>query len=92
VIKRLLGKSSASADAGEPLASGRLITSVDVPSDRATRTELSDAEIERIAVRVAERLLQGSRDDAVSRVLVEVAERLVREEIDRIRAAAQSRA
>jgi predicted polyphosphate/ATP-dependent NAD kinase len=92
VIKRLFGKSAESTEAAEPLASGRLITSVDVRSDRSARGDLSDAEVERIALRMAEHLLQGSRADLVTRVVERVAERLVRQEIDRIRAAAQPKA
>ena len=91
MIKRLLGKSAEAAEVVEPLASGRLITSVDVPSDRAARGDLSEAEIDRIAARVADRLFQGPRADIFTRVVAQVAERLVREEIDRIRAAARSK-
>jgi hypothetical protein len=53
--------------------------------------ELSDAEIDRIAARVAEKLTQGPLAPAVSRIVTEVSERLVREEIERIRGLAQGR-
>jgi hypothetical protein len=53
--------------------------------------ELSDAEIDRIAARVAERLTQGSLGQTVSRIVSDVSERLVREEIERIRSGAQAK-
>jgi hypothetical protein len=91
VIKRLLGKSAESADETDPLPSGRLITSIAVPADRTPRAELSEEDIERIAARVAERLLHASPSDPVTRIVSDVAERLVREEIARMRAAAQAK-
>jgi hypothetical protein len=91
VIKRLLGKSAESADETERLPSGRLITSIAVPADRTARPELSEEDIERIAARVADRLLHASPADPVTRIVSEVAERLVREEIARMRAAAQAK-
>ncbi len=46
---------------------------------------LSEAEIDRIAARVSERLAHGPLNATVLRIVSEVSERLVREEIDRIR-------
>ena len=88
MIKRLLNKPPESP---ETLPTGRLITSIEVPADRANRAELSEADIERIAARVADRLLHGSPADPVTRIVREVAERLVREEIARIRAAVEAK-
>ena len=46
---------------------------------------LSEADLDRIAVRVADRLTRGSFADTVARIVTDVSERLVREEIARIR-------
>jgi hypothetical protein len=46
---------------------------------------LSDADLDRIATRVADRLTRGPLGDTVTRIVTEVSERLVREEIERIR-------
>ncbi|MGH9201260.1 MAG: hypothetical protein ACRD2A_08500 [Vicinamibacterales bacterium] len=91
MIKRLLSKPSGGAGHEDALPSGRLITGIEVPSDRTARAELSEADVERIAASVAARLLQGSSSDCITRIVSEVAERLVREEIARMRAAAQSK-
>ena len=91
MIKRLLGKSSPAADETDSLPSGRLITSIVVPPDKTSRPELSEEEIERIAARVADRLLHASPADPITRIVSDVAERLVREEIARMRAAVQAR-
>ena len=91
MIKRLLGKSAESADESDRLPSGRLITGIAVPADRTARPELSEEDIERIAARVADRLMHASPADPVTRIVSEVAERLVREEIARMRAAAQAK-
>ena len=92
MIRKLFGKPAA-ADDVPALESGRLITSVDVGrSGDRQHAELSDADVERIAARVAERLLRGPMTDTVTRVVAEVSERLVREEIARIRAAANKTA
>jgi hypothetical protein len=101
VIKRLLGKAT---DEAEPVPAGRLITSVDVPVTRisetthagasgglASRATLSDADVERIAARVAEQIVRGPMADVVTRIVSEVSERLVREEIERVRAATRAR-
>ena len=53
--------------------------------------EISDDVIDRIAARVAEHLTGSVLIETVSRVAGTVTERLVREEIERIRSAAQSR-
>ena len=52
--------------------------------------ELSDAVIDRIATRVADRLMQGLLGQNITRVVTEVSERLVREEIARIRSGTKS--
>jgi hypothetical protein len=91
VIKRLLGKPAEAAAEPDPLPSGRLITSIDVRADRTPRTELSEEDIERIAARVAARLLEASPVDPITRIVSDVAERLVREEIARMRAAVQAK-
>jgi hypothetical protein len=52
---------------------------------------LSDEEIDRIAMRVAERLGSSSLAADIQRIVADVSERLVREEIQRIRQAAESR-
>jgi hypothetical protein len=46
---------------------------------------LSEADLDRIAVRVVDRMTRGALGDNVTRIVTEVAERLVREEIERIR-------
>jgi Arc/MetJ family transcription regulator len=46
--------------------------------------------VERIADRVAERLMQSAFGESLRDTVHDVSERLVREEIQRIRAAAQS--
>jgi hypothetical protein len=46
---------------------------------------LSEADLDRIAARVADRLTRGALGDSVTRIVTEVSERLVREEIERIR-------
>lgn len=51
---------------------------------------LSDEDVERISARVAERFAEGPLRADVQRVVADVAERLVREEIARIRRAAES--
>jgi hypothetical protein len=58
------------------------------PGDRHA---LTDAEIDRLAVRVAERLAAAPLAADVQRIVAEVSERLVKEEIERIRKAAESR-
>jgi CheY-like chemotaxis protein len=50
--------------------------------------ELSEDIIDRLAQRVADRLMHGLLGDTVTRTVTDVSERLVREEIARIRAAA----
>jgi hypothetical protein len=50
---------------------------------------LSDADVERVAARVVERFDATLRDE-VRRLVAEAAQRLIREEIDRIRRAAES--
>ena len=88
MIKKFLGKPH-DPDSSQ---TGRLVTSIDISGPPSPPVgPLSDADVERIAARVAERLLQGPMADKVARVVAEVSERLVREEIDRIRAAARSR-
>jgi CheY-like chemotaxis protein len=52
--------------------------------------ELNDSMIERIADRVAERLMHGVLGDSLRGTVHDVSERLVREEIQRIRAAAHT--
>ena len=91
MIKRLLGKSSQVADEPDSLPSGRLITSIVVPPDKTPRPELSEEDVERIAARVADRLLHASPADPITRIVSDVAERLVREEIARMRAAATAK-
>ena len=88
MIKRLLNKSTEVADDRESLPSGRLVTSLDVPADRNARLELSEADVERIAARVADRLRESPLTEPIAKIVAEVAERLVREEIARMRAAA----
>jgi hypothetical protein len=51
---------------------------------------LSDADLDRIAARVADRLARGGLGDTVTRIVTEVSERLVREEIARIRQSASA--
>ena len=51
---------------------------------------LSEADLERIAARVADRLTRGGLGDTVARIVTEVSERLVREEIERIRQSAST--
>ncbi|MGQ0734248.1 MAG: hypothetical protein ACT4QD_11395 [Acidobacteriota bacterium] len=61
------------------------------PTSAPARThtlELTEGAIDRIAARVVQRLLEGPLGDTVTRVVEEVSERLVREEIARIRRAA----
>ena len=52
---------------------------------------LSDEEIDRIAMRVAERLGSSLLAADIQRIVADVSERLVREEIQRIRQSAESR-
>jgi CheY-like chemotaxis protein len=52
--------------------------------------ELSDAMVDRIADRVADRLTHGVLGESLRRTVHDVSERLVRDEITRIRSAAQS--
>jgi CheY-like chemotaxis protein len=52
--------------------------------------ELSDQMVERIADRVAERLIQSAFGESLRGTVHDVSERLVRQEIERIRAAAQT--
>jgi hypothetical protein len=49
---------------------------------------LSEADLDRIAVRVVDRLTRGAMGDSVMRIVTEVSERLVRQEIERIRQSA----
>jgi hypothetical protein len=49
---------------------------------------LSEADLDRIAARVVDRLSRGPLNDTVTRIVTEVSERLVREEIARMRDAA----
>jgi hypothetical protein len=63
----------------------------ETPPPPAPVIEISDEVIERIALRVAEHLTEGMLIDTVSHIVGAVSERLVREEIARIRAAAQAR-
>jgi hypothetical protein len=49
---------------------------------------LSEADLDRIAARVVDRLSRGALGGTVTRIVMEVSERLVREEIDRIRQSA----
>ena len=51
---------------------------------------LSEADLDRIAARVADRLTRGGMADTVTRIVTEVSERLVREEIERIRQSASA--
>jgi hypothetical protein len=51
---------------------------------------LSEADVDRIATRVAERIARGPMADTVARIVRDVSERLVREEIDKIRASAHT--
>lgn len=90
MIKKFLGKPH-DPDSSQTGQTGRLVTSIDTSGLSSRVGPLSDADVERIAARVAERLLQGPMADRVARVVADVAERLVREEIDRIRAAARSK-
>ena len=59
------------------------------PPPATVSTRLNEADVERIAVRVAERF-EGALRDEVRRIVAEVTERLIREEIARIRRAAES--
>ena len=59
------------------------------PPPSSLPIRLSEADVERIAARVAERV-EGSLREEVRRVVGEVSERLVRAEIARIRSAAES--
>ena len=49
---------------------------------------LSEADLDRIAARVVDRLSRGALGDTVTRIVTDVSERLVREEIERIRQSA----
>lgn len=49
---------------------------------------LSDADLDRVAARVFDRLSRGPMTENVRRIVVEISERLIREEIARIREAA----
>jgi hypothetical protein len=49
---------------------------------------LSEADLDRIATRVVDRLTRGPLNDTVTRIVTEVSERLVREELGRMREAA----
>ena len=62
-----------------------------VPAPAAPPAVLSDADVDRIARRVGERLAESPLADDLRRIVSEVSERLVREEIDRIRKAAEAR-
>jgi hypothetical protein len=55
------------------------------PVLNVSSTVLSDADIDLIASRVAERLTQGVHGDVVSKIVSDVAERLVTQEIERIK-------
>jgi hypothetical protein len=50
--------------------------------------QLTDDLIDRISIRVVERLTKGPLSETMTRIVTEVSERLVREEITRIRASA----
>ena len=92
MIRRFLGRTP---DAPE-LDPGRRVTSVAGP-DRAAEppdpaghgggdaVPLSEADLDRLAVRVAEHLLRGSMAATLPRIVADVSERLVRLEIERIR-------
>ena len=58
---------------------------------QAPTIEITDEVIERIAIRVAERLTQSLLMDKVTDIVSAATERLVKEEIARIRAAAEAR-
>ena len=80
--------------APEPLADlfARLLATEQgepLPPQSSLPIRLSEADVERIAARVAERVAGPLRED-VRRVVGEVSERLVRAEIARIRGAAES--
>ena len=88
MIKKFLGKPRDP----DSIQTGRLVTSIEMSGLASPPAgSLSHADVERIAARVAERLLQGPMADTVARVVAEVSERLVRDEIDRIRIAARSK-
>jgi hypothetical protein len=53
--------------------------------------QLTDDLIDRISMRVIERLTKGPLSETMTRIVTEVSERLVREEITRIRASAQAK-
>jgi DNA-binding response OmpR family regulator len=61
------------------------------PPEHRPAVDLTDDVIERIAARVAERLSQDVLIDRVSEIVSAVSERLVKEEIAKIRSAAQAR-
>jgi hypothetical protein len=52
---------------------------------------VTDDLIDRISLRVLDRLTKGSLNETMLRIVTEVSERLVREEIARIRASAEAR-
>ena len=98
MIRRLLGQTP-DGPARDP---GRLVTSVAGP-DRAAEppdppahggadaVPLSEADLDRLAVRVAEHLLRGSMAATLPRIVADVSERLVRLEIERIRREARGK-
>ena len=53
--------------------------------------QLTDDLIDRISMRVLERLTKGPLSETMTRIVTEVSERLVREEITRIRASAEAK-
>ncbi len=53
--------------------------------------QLTDDLIDRISMRVIERLTKGPLSETMTRIVTEVSERLVREEITRIRASAEAK-
>jgi CheY-like chemotaxis protein len=89
------GSGSASADAPNALADlFQLLLDVEQGQGRADwvrvaagagRSDVTDELVERVALRVLERLAPGAVRDIVTDVVSPIAERLVREEIDRIR-------
>jgi hypothetical protein len=81
------------ADAFERLLAveqGELVPAPDPEPTPAAAGPLSDEEIDRIARRVADRLGSTQLAADIQRIVADVSERLVREEIQRIRQAAES--
>jgi hypothetical protein len=75
---------------------GELVAATEPEPDTPTATApaaaapLSDEDVDRIALRVAERLGSTTFAADVQRIVADVSERLIREEIQRIRRAAES--